>query len=170
MSVHGSDTLTFKECFKKAGFFEKLALCLSSWFGAGFIPGAPGTYGTLAALPLILLLNHLGNPFRILCTILFIPLAIWSSGLGGKRLEREDPPEVVIDEVAGFLLTLLFLPVTWLTLSVGFFLFRFFDIIKPFPIGRLEQKVRGGTGIVLDDLLAGIFANMCLRPLLYLVQ
>jgi len=163
MSEPQFDTLTLRESFRKADLFEKLALGLSSWFGAGLMPVAPGTFGTLTALPLVIVMNGIGGFYETLFLIFFILIAIWSSGLSEKLLGRNDPQEVVIDEVAGFLLTMLFLPSSWLTLSLGFVLFRFFDILKPFPIRRLERKVKGGIGVVLDDLLAGIYANFCLR-------
>jgi len=163
MSEPQFDTLTLRESFRKADLFEKLALGLSSWFGAGLMPVAPGTFGTLTALPLVIVMKGIGGFYETLFLIFFILIAIWSSGLSEKLLGRNDPPEVVIDEVAGFLLTMLFLPSSWLTLSLGFILFRFFDILKPFPIRRLERKVKGGIGVVLDDLLAGIYANFCLR-------
>jgi phosphatidylglycerophosphatase A len=166
MSEPRSDTLTFREAFRKADLPMKSALCLSSWFGAGLMPLAPGTFGTLTALPLVLVLNHLGELYEGLALVLLIPLAVWSSSLSERCLGRNDPPEVVVDEVAGFLLTLFLLPLSWLTLCLGFILFRLFDIAKPFPIGWFERKLRGGTGIVLDDLMAGIYANLGLRLLM----
>ena len=168
MSKPQSDTLSLRDAFRKADFPGKLALALASWFYAGLMPGAPGTFGTLMAVPLILALNHLGEFYEGLALLLLIPTAIWASSLSERHLGRNDPPEVVIDEVAGFLLTLFLLPLSWLTLSLGFVLFRFFDIAKPFPIRWLEKRVRGGTGIVLDDLLAGVYANLSLRFLLLL--
>ena len=167
MSDSQSDTLKFREAFGKADSFEKLVLCFSSWFGAGLMPGAPGTFGTLTAVPLILVLNHFGEFYNGLALIFFIPMAIWSSALCERRLGRNDPPEVVIDEVTGFLLTLFLLPLSWFTLCLGFVLFRFFDIAKPFPIRRLEKRLTGGTGIVLDDLLAGVYANLSLRLVIF---
>jgi len=80
-------------------------------------------------------------------------------------LDQSDPREIVIDEVAGFLLTMLFLPCSWLTISLGFIFFRFFDILKPYPIKQLE-KLRGGFGVVLDDLAAGLYANIIVRIIL----
>lgn len=167
MSEPQSDTLTLKESFRKAHFLEKMALCLSSWFGSGLMPVAPGTFATLTAVPLVMVLNILGSFYEALVLMILIPVAVWSAGLCEKRLGRVDPPEIVIDEVAGFLLTLFFLPLSWITLCFGFVLFRFFDILKPYPIGRLEKKVRGGKGIVLDDLLAGVYANLSLRLVIY---
>lgn len=166
MSEPQSDTLSFREAFRKADFFEKSLLCFASWFGAGLLPGAPGTFGSLAAVPLLLLFNHLGGLYEGGALVIFIAAAIWSSHLSQKRLGRNDPPEVVVDEVAGFLLTLFLLPLTGLTLGLGFVLFRLFDIVKPFPIRTLERKLSGGVGVVLDDLLAGVYANLCLRIVL----
>lgn len=163
MSKSRSDILSLRESFRKASFFEKWALCLSAWFGTGLLPGAPGTFGTLAALPLLIALDHWGGVSGEGFKIIFVPLAIWSSHLSHKLLKRDDPSEVVIDEVAGILWTFFLLPLSWLTLCVGFILFRIFDIFKPFPIRTLERRLRGGIGIVLDDLLAGIYANLCLR-------
>jgi phosphatidylglycerophosphatase A len=166
MSETQSDTLTFKDAFRRADFFEKLALCLASWFGVGLMPGAPGTFGTLMAVPLVLVLSHLGEFYEGLALIFLVPLAVWSSSIGERCLGRNDPPEVVVDEVAGFLLTLFLLPLSWLTLCLGFVLFRFFDIAKPFPIRWFELKLRGGTGVVLDDLMAAVYANLSLRLLM----
>lgn len=170
MSRPQSDTLNFRDAFRAAGFFEKLVLCFACWFGAGLMPVAPGTWGTLTAVPLVWVLNHFGEVYEILGLILLVPMAIWSSGLSERHLGRNDPSEVVVDEVAGFLLTLFLLPLNWLTLFSGFVLFRFFDIVKPFPIRRVEEKVRGGTGVVLDDLLAGFYAHLSLRIVLIFLE
>jgi len=166
MSEPRSDTLTFREAFRKADLSMKSALGFASWFGAGLMPLAPGTFGTLTALPLVLVLNHMGELYEGLALFFLVPLAVWSSSLSERCLGRNDPPEVVVDEVAGFLLTLFLLPLSWLTLCLGFVLFRFFDILKPFPIRWFEKNLRGGTGIVLDDLMAGIYANLGLRLLM----
>jgi phosphatidylglycerophosphatase A len=166
MSEPQSDSLTFRDAFRKADISEKSALCFASWFGAGLMPVAPGTFGTLTAVPLVLILNHLGALYEGLALLLLVPLAIWSSNVCERCLGRNDPPEVVVDEVAGFLLTLFLLPLSWLTLCLGFVLFRVFDIAKPFPIRWFEKKLRGGTGVVLDDLMAGVYANLGLRLVL----
>jgi phosphatidylglycerophosphatase A len=150
------------ESFRKAGLLDKLALILSSWFGAGMIPVVPGTFGTLAAIPLAMAFAYLEPMAGTVALFFFILLAIWASDKSSRALENKDPAEVVIDEVAGLLLTLFLLPATGFNLCLGFILFRLFDILKPYPIRRLE-KVGGGAGIVLDDLLAGIYANLCIR-------
>jgi len=123
---------------------------------------AQGTFGTLAAVPLAMALAHLSPVAGAYVLFFFILLAVWVSARSAGALEKEDPGEVVIDEVAGFLLTLFLLPTTAFNLCLGFILFRLFDILKPYPIRRLE-KIGGGAGIVLDDLLAGIYANVCIR-------
>jgi phosphatidylglycerophosphatase A len=150
------------ESFRKAGPLDKLALILSSCFGFGLIPVAQGTFGTLAGIPLAMALAHVGPMAAAYLLFFFVLLSIWTSGRSAKALEKDDPAEVVIDETAGLLLTLFLLPATGFNLCLGFILFRLFDILKPFPIRRLE-KVEGGAGIVLDDLLAGVYGNVCLR-------
>ena len=121
------------------------------------MPKAPGTFGTLAAVPMAIAVNYLGAIYGAFSLAIFISVAVLTSGLSRKLIGREDPPEIVIDEAAGFAVTLFLLPLSWFSLSLGFLLFRLFDIFKPFPIRRLE-KIKGGIGIVLDDLLAGVYA------------
>ena len=152
--------------FRKVEPVNKLALILSSCFGIGLIPVAQGTFGTLAGIPLALALAHLGPMAGAYFLFFFILLGIWASERSARALEKEDPAEVVIDETAGLLLALFLLPATGFNLCLGFVLFRLFDILKPYPIRRLE-KIGGGPGIVLDDLLAGVYGNLCLRLLTY---
>ena len=140
---------------------------LSSWFGLGFIPGAPGTFAALGALPLVVVMNKLGVLYGAPYLLAFIAVALWVSDRARQYVLQDDPQEIVIDEVAGLLVTFFLLPSSWLGLLLGFVLFRVFDISKPFPIRRLE-KIRGGAGIVLDDIVAGIYANLSLRILLLL--
>jgi phosphatidylglycerophosphatase A len=115
----------------------------------------------------------LSSVFSPLASALFlmimIMVAIWASQLVHRLLQRQDPSEVVIDEVAGFLLTMLWIPLSWGTLLAGFLLFRLFDIWKPWPAGPAE-KLHGGLGIVLDDLVAGLYANLGLRIILCFVS
>jgi phosphatidylglycerophosphatase A len=149
--------LLILDLFRKSGCSGKTALVLSTWFGSGCLPIAPGTFGTLAAVPLILVLNNFGIWYSAFTLLIVIGIAVWSAGLTEDLLEKKDPSEIVIDEVAGFLLATALLPFSWLSLGLVFFLFRFFDILKPYPIKHLE-KLRGGIGIVMDDILAGLYA------------
>ena len=150
--------------FRKAGLPAKLALVLSSCFGLGLIPVAQGSFGALAGIPLAIGLARLAPLAGAYLLFFFILLAIWAAGKSARALGTGDPAEVVIDETAGQLLTLFLLPATGFNLCLGFILFRLFDILKPYPIRRLE-KIGGGSGIVLDDLLAGVYGNVCLRLL-----
>jgi len=150
------------ESFRKAALPAKFALILSSCFGLGLIPVAQGTFATLATIPLAVALALLGPVAAAYVLFFFILLAMWASDRSAGALGKEDPAEVVIDEAAGLLLTLFLLPATAFNLCLGFVLFRLFDILKPYPIRRLE-RMGGGAGIVLDDLLAGVYGNVCLR-------
>ena len=132
------------------------------------MPGAPGTAGTLAAVGIVYLLSLAGG--EALYLVFTLGLTIFSFATAGRCVsifQREDPPEVVIDEVCGFLVCMLFITPNPLTLAVGFFLFRFFDIAKPFPIRRFE-RLPGGYGIVMDDVMAGVYGNLCLQVLVRL--
>ena len=166
MSILRSPTPNAIESFRKSALPDKFALVLSSCFGLGLIPVAQGTFGTLAAVPLAIALDRLTPMAAAYVLFFFILLAVWVSAKSAGALEKEDPGEVVIDEVAGLLLTLFLLPATAFNLCLGFILFRLFDILKPYPIRRLE-KIGGGAGIVLDDLLAGVYGNVCLRLVTY---
>ena len=169
MSESQFDTLTFKETFKKADSLGRAALFLASWFFTGLMPKAPGTVGTLAAIPMVWAIHVLGAVYGGVCLLILISVAILTSGLSRKLMGREDPSEIVIDEAAGYSVTVFLLPLSWFNLFFGFLLFRLFDISKPFPIRRLE-RVKGGFGIVLDDLLAGIYAHLILRMILHFVN
>ncbi|MDZ7696905.1 MAG: phosphatidylglycerophosphatase A [Deltaproteobacteria bacterium] len=147
---------------EKMRFSSRVALILSTWFGSGYAPVAPGTLGTLAAVPLVILVGMLGGGYGLFVLLMVTGVGIWASNRSRKLLGREDPSQVVIDEVAGYLLTLFLLPINWMTLTAGFFLFRIFDILKPWPVNRAEE-LKGGFGIVADDLIAGLYAHLILR-------
>lgn len=160
------DTLPVREIFQKSDFSGKTALTLSSWFGTGLLPVVPGTLGTLASVPLVLLLHVIGFWYQALATVTLIIVAIWASGKSQDLLGKDDPSVVVIDEVAGFVLTMFFLPISWISLASGFVMFRIFDIIKPYPARDME-RLAGGWGIVMDDVMAGIYAHLCVRLILF---
>lgn len=149
--------------FKDSSAPDKLILFFATWFFTGLIPFAPGTWGSLAALAFAAGAYSLGFLSSVLSLAIIIIISIPVSGMASKIMGREDPPSVVIDEVAGIFVTLFLIPVSWTGIIAGFVLFRIFDILKPFPAGLIDKKVKGGTGIVLDDLTAGVYANVCLR-------
>jgi phosphatidylglycerophosphatase A len=169
MSKYQSDNLKIWDVFRGSGFPVKVWLSISTWFGTGLIPMAPGTFGTLAATPLVLYLGNFGIRYRVLIFLFVAAMAIWSSGRTCALLGEDDPPQVVIDEVAGFLLTMISVPYSWFNIGLGFVLFRFFDILKPFPVRRMEG-IGGGLGIVMDDLMAGVYACVGVRIVLFVLS
>ncbi len=140
---------------------------ISLGFGSGLMPKAPGTFGTLAAIPLYWLLSQF-DFFTYLVVTLFVTLiGIYLCAYTSKALGVHDHSGIVIDEIAGYFITMIAVPFDWLWLVVGFILFRFFDILKPWPISWLDKNLQGGLGIMLDDVLAGVFALICLHAIIY---
>lgn len=149
---------------------ETAGLLTASLLGAGRSPVVPGTVGTLASLPLAVAAAYLLPLWGYLAvTAAVIAVAIWSAGVAARVLGAHDPGFVVIDETAGLFVTLIGLPVTPWMIAGGFFMFRMFDVLKPPPAARAE-RLPGGTGIVLDDLIAGAYANLALRAADLLLQ
>jgi phosphatidylglycerophosphatase A len=146
---------------------RRLVILLATWWGVGFTPLASGTAGTLAAIPLFLLLSLFPLSIYLPCVLGLGLLACWAAGKAEVIFGEQDSRRIVIDEVVGFCVTMIALPPTWPYLLVGFLLFRTFDIIKPPPIRFVERKVKGGYGVVLDDVLAGIYAHIALRLLFF---
>lgn len=136
---------------------------LATFFYVGKIPFAPGTFGTLAAIPLWYALSQLNPIWYMTITFLIVLLGIFVSQMYEKTKAEHDSKEIVIDEVAGFLITMVWLPPTWQSVLLGFLLFRFFDIVKPPPIRQIDQKIMGGVGVMADDVVAGIVANLILQ-------
>ncbi|MFO1242322.1 MAG: phosphatidylglycerophosphatase A [Rickettsiales bacterium] len=134
------------------------------WFGAGLSPVAPGTVGTLAALPCAFVLQFIfGDGGLLLASIKLFLSGIWiSSRYCKEHGTSEDPKEVVIDEVSAMWMMLAFMPMTWQSYAIGFVLFRFFDAVKPWPISLADRKIKGGFGIMFDDLLATLFGLLTL--------
>ncbi len=137
-------------------------LLLATGFGVGYSPFAPGTLGTLVAIPIYYFLSEIPFPLYEITLVGFFFLAVWVSEKAGAAFGKKDDQRIVIDEMIGFFITMLWVPKTTLFVIIGFILFRFFDILKPPPI-RLVEGVRGGYGVVLDDLLAGVYANIILH-------
>lgn len=139
------------------------AVLLATWFGAGLIRPAPGTWGTLAALPFAWGLWALGGvPGLLAGTGLAFAVGIWAAGRHGALTGRHDDGAVVIDEVAGMWLTLAFVPATLSWWIAAFLAFRLFDIVKPWPIAWADRRVKGGVGVMLDDILAALMAGALL--------
>ncbi|WP_448247505.1 phosphatidylglycerophosphatase A family protein [Thalassotalea agariperforans] len=136
---------------------------LALGFGSGLAPKAPGTFGTLAALPCYLLCSYLPDLYLGILIILMSVIGVYLCGKTAEAVGVDDHPAIVWDEFVGLFITLYLTELTWLTLLVGFLLFRFFDILKPWPISVADKKLHGGFGIMLDDILAGIAAFVCMQ-------
>ncbi len=138
-------------------------VALATGLYTGYIPVASGTFGTVVALPLCYLLSVLGPVEGIIFTGAFMGFAVWTAGEAEKIFEKKDSGLIVIDEMAGFLVTLFLIPWCTKNVVIGFIVFRLMDVVKPFPIRSLESKLPGGWGVVGDDILAGVYANLALR-------
>lgn len=144
---------TFRFLFQHPAHFIALG------FGAGLPPVAPGTFGTLVAIPIALALREHGGDlaYLVACAVLFAA-GTWAAGVTGRALGVPDHGSIVIDEVVAFLLVLFFTGTTPVRIAVAFVLFRFFDIVKPPPIRQLDAAMKNGLGVMLDDLLAAGYA------------
>ena len=162
---------------------NKIIVFLATGAGAGFFPGAPGTAGSALAVILLLFANSFSSPGFIILTGCVVLVGVYSASRAEKLMEKQDPSEVVIDEIAGIFISVAFLPVNGFVMLTAFILFRFFDIAKPWPVRQAEEagehlakifpgskylaKNKGGIGIMLDDIFAGVYANLVLQLLYY---
>ena len=144
-------------------FKEKSVVFLATGGYIGKIPFAPGTMGTIPGILLCFLFSKLDLLWAVLSGIIFILLSIRIAHIAEKLIGEKDPGCIVIDEIAGIVVALAGLPFSITCFTAGFFIFRILDIIKPYPICWIDRKLTGGTGIVMDDVIAGIFTNLILR-------
>lgn len=139
---------------------------LSLGLGAGLMPKAPGTWGSLLAVPLFVVLHPYGRVIYVLVVAVSFAAGVYLAGRTARALGVHDHSAIVIDEVVGMLVTWVAAEPGWITIALGFGLFRFFDIAKPWPLRRMDEGVSGGLGIMLDDLVAGLMAAIVLQLLL----
>jgi len=152
---------------------QNLSKFIATFGGVGLFPLAPGTVGSIAGLGVLWAISLTSSGsyqflLQLLFLIVFIPVGVIASSAYEKYFEKVDPGEVVVDEVVGIVITLLALPFSLFNIIAGFLLFRFFDIVKPFPIGKL-QNIKGGWGVMADDIAAGIVSAIILRLLIILI-
>jgi len=140
------------------------AVALATVFGVGYIPIAPGTFGSVAGLLLWAVLPQSAIAQVVAIVVLFAA-GSWSGGIAERHFGRTDPGQVVIDEVMGMVMTLFLNPVGWRGAAVAFFVFRAADVVKPYPANRLE-KLPGGIGVMADDGMAAVYANLAFRTML----
>jgi len=142
--------------------FDKIALFIAQGGFSGSMPIAPGTAGTVVGVLLYLLVKDLSS---LLYSAVFVTVTLigtWAAGAADNVLGAKDSPTIVIDEIAGYLLAMFLIPFAWWAVIAGFVLFRFFDILKPWPVNKL-QDIPGGPGVMLDDIGAGIYTNVILQ-------
>ena len=141
-----------------------LAVSVSSALGVGFFPLAPGTAGTLIpGVPLAWLVSGRGPSSALVLVALLFAVGCWAAGVYERIFRKRDPSVVVLDEVVGFLITMVGLPRDWHLFLIGFLVFRGLDILKPWPAGLVDRRVPGGLGIMLDDVVAGLYARLILE-------
>jgi phosphatidylglycerophosphatase A len=145
---------------------SRIGLAIATVFGIGYVPVAPGTFGSAAGLAVWWLLPRSAVAQAIAILAIFI-LGSWGGNVAERHFGRTDPGQVVVDEVMGMMITLFLIPVGWIGALAGFLLFRVFDVIKPYPANRLEQ-LHGGVGVMADDAMAAVYANLVLRAALQL--
>jgi len=156
-----SNKINFSELIKRPVCFLGLG------FGSGLAPKAPGTFGTLAAIPLYYLMSDLNLAWYLAIIVLGFIAGVWICQKSAQWIGGEDPSAVVWDEIIGYLITMIAAPAGWQWLVLGFVLFRFFDILKPWPISLADRGLHGGFGIMVDDVIAGVFAWICLQWIYY---
>ena len=142
---------------------------LAVGFGSGLVPIMPGTFGSLAALPILVALSSASIWTFLAVTVLASVAGVVICGKTAQDMGVHDHGSIVWDEIAGMLITFLLVPITPVTLLIGFILFRLFDILKPWPIGFIDKHVHGGTGIMLDDIIAGLMACLVLHSAMFLL-
>ena len=158
-----------KDLIAKVGTKEP-AVWLATWFGCGFMKSAPGTWGTLGGLPLAIFVATYGSPIIILVvTVLLFAIGYWAAGIFEKLSGEHDAGAIVIDEVAGICITFIAVAqMNFIMAALGFLFFRFFDILKPWPVSFFD-KINGPMGVMADDIAAGIYAAICLMGVQILV-
>ena len=144
-------------------------MVIATGFYSGYLPKAPGTWGSLVGLFLFFMLHTLSLPVYLAVVAGLFLVGSFAAGEAEKIMDHKDPGLVVIDEIVGMLITMIAVPATPLAMAMGFILFRIFDIAKPFPVNFFDQRFHGGLGIMLDDVMAGIYSLVILQVLLRFV-
>ncbi len=165
---------------------RRTAIFLATGAYTGFAPVAPGTAGSLLAAAVLMLLPEFATPMFGLATVGLLLVGVWAASEGERHFHQTDAPQVVIDEIVGMMVSVLWLPAGWLTVALALLWFRIFDILKPFPVRQAENggallgrvglnsprlfHLAGGVGVMLDDVVAGIYANLAVRVCLYFLH
>lgn len=146
---------------------RRFAFWMSTGLGVGYIPFAPGTFGTLWGVLLFYLSRNFPWQLTAGAILLFILLSVYCAQQAEEIFGGHDSSRIVIDEIAGYLTAVIAIPFSLKTMILAFLLFRLFDIAKPYPIRLIDRRWGGGWGVVMDDILAGVFSNLCLRLIMW---
>lgn len=167
--LHMNDSAFQRQHSNKIGMhsLRDPVVCIALGMGSGLSPSAPGTAGTLASIPLFLLIQDLSLTLYATITLVIMISGIWICSYTSRKLGVHDHPAIVIDEVAGFLITMFAVPDGWQWVFAGFILFRFFDVVKPWPISWIDKNIHGGFGIMIDDVVAGLVSMLLLQSYWY---
>ncbi|MGJ8620688.1 MAG: phosphatidylglycerophosphatase A family protein [Methylophilaceae bacterium] len=138
-------------------------------FGSGLAPKAPGTFGTIMGLPLYWLMASIAFPMQLIIITIAFLIGIYFCDIAGKLLGMSDHGSIVWDEIVAMMLVLTITPMDWIWWIVAFILFRLFDIWKPFPISWCDAKLKGGFGVMFDDLLAAFYAMIMIKIILWIL-
>jgi len=152
---------------QKGTCLNKFVTFVASGGYAGFFPFAPGTVGALEGILFSFLFSHFPLPIYLLSTAALFFLGAWVAAGAEISFARKDSPRIVIDEIVGYLITMILIPFSPGTALIGFLLFRVFDVLKPPPAGKIDRQMEGGFAVVLDDAVAGLYANIALHLLLW---
>lgn len=136
---------------------------LAVGFGSGLSPIAPGTCGTVAGIAVYLIFCWLPISYYLIVLAVLTLLGFWFCSVTEKKLKGQDPPSIVWDEIVGYMITMIAVPINWRWIILGFIFFRIFDIWKPWPVSWADNKIHGGFGIMLDDIFAGIYSLVLLQ-------
>lgn len=147
---------------------DVIAQLIATIFFLGYFPIASGTVGAFVGIFIYLAIKNLSPLFYLIFTLIFFAVSLWSANQAEIYLKEKDSPKIIIDEAVSFLVTMFLIPYSLKTVALGFVLNRFFDITKIYPANIVEKKVKGGAGIMLDDIIAGIYSNILLRILILL--
>ncbi len=150
----------------KERFKDWSAIFFASGFGSGFIPLAPGTWGSAVGVALVW--KFWGNSVfvQFLWVLLLGALGVWASGVTCQYFKKQDCQYIVIDEIVGLMITMIGIPITGYELVIGFLLFRLFDVVKPVPVNWVDKKLKNGLGVMLDDVVAGVYGNLIMHLIL----
>jgi phosphatidylglycerophosphatase A len=144
----------------------RLIMAIATGLYSGYLPKAPGTWGSVVGLIVYFFLRDLSLPAYLTTIGVLLAVGTFAAGSAEKIMDRKDPGQVVIDEIVGMLITLAAAPAQPIVWLLGFGLFRFFDIIKPFPIQWIDKRIQGGIGIMMDDVVAGLYGFLVLQGIL----